>query len=169
MELIVLENGPKWNALKPQITSLLRCIITSYESKKLPKETQNKILELLCNTILRENLMSFYGNDIFTNWIENLPNMLLDAEISYHTLQTFTTLAKYNNRVFLESLRNKSQDVLNNLNKIIVTGIDNQFEGKKLVMNLFYWIQSSEILGFVDKMDTNPIKMYLHDIVELRM
>lgn len=169
MELIVLENGSKWSSLKPQITSLLRCIITSYESNKLPKETQNKILELLCNTILRENLMSFYGNDIFTIWIRNLPNMLLNTEISYHTLQTFTTLAKYNNRIFLESLRNKSQDVLNNLNKIVVTGIDDQFEGKKLVMNLFFWIQSTEILGFVKEMDTNPIKKYLHDIVQLRM
>lgn len=166
MRSAILENGPKWSSLKPQITVLLRNVISSYSSTNLPTETKIRILECLCNTILGDNLLNYYGNEVFIDWIQNLPNMLLENQISYHTLQTFINLAKYNNLIFKESFRSKSTNILNNLSTIEITGIDDQFEGKKLIMNLFYGIESEETRALVRKMESNTYQIYLKQLFD---
>lgn len=100
-----------------------------------------KILMLLCDIILKDDVMRIYGSEIFQEWIPTLPQMLTDEHISYHALNTFSSLGKQNNKLFISSLEKNSIEILKNLPKINILGIENEFEGKKLILNLFYWLK----------------------------
>lgn len=59
---------------------------------------------------------------------------------------------------------------IENLSQIQVSGIDDQFEGKKLIMNLFYWLQTfnwKENSALIDLQD-KAIQMYINHIIEIK-
>jgi hypothetical protein len=53
-----------------------------------------------------------FSADIFLDWIRNLPELLLQNEVSYHILMAFSCLGKQSNKVFLKSLESKATDVV---------------------------------------------------------
>lgn len=138
---ILLQNGVNWTINDLKTKDIIKQLIQQYQQQKLPKEIRVKILMLLCDIILKDDVMRIYGSEIFQEWIPTLPAMLSEPQISYHALNTFSSLGKQNNKLFISSLEENSIEILKNLPKINILGIENEFEGKKLILNLFYWLK----------------------------
>lgn len=59
--------------------------------------------------------------------------------------------------------------VLDNLSTIQIAGNDDQFEGKKLIMNLFYWIKTwSGQSQDLDRVPDANCRQYMQQIVQLK-
>lgn len=68
--------------------------------------------------------------------------MLCQPQISLNTLKTFELLAKMDNAVFMENLLANIEPICSNLSVIRVNGIENQTDGKRMIVNLFFWLKS---------------------------
>lgn len=84
----------------------------------------------------------FHRKDTFTLWLTKLPKMLCQSQISLKTLYTFELLAKMNNAVFMDNLCANIESICTNLSIIRVNGIDCQTDGKRMIVNLFFWLKS---------------------------
>lgn len=83
-----------------------------------------------------------YRKDTFTSWLSKLPKLLCQPQISLNTLKTFELLAKMDNAVFMENLRANVDSICSNLTVIRVNGIESQTDGKRMIVNLFFWLKS---------------------------
>lgn len=116
-----------------------------------------------------------------------LPRMLCQPFVSQHVLTTFSCLAKQQNELFLNHLdehipsiignpleSNKYLSILiyipftENISVIQIAGIDDQFEGKKLIMNLFYWVKRWKGPDDVEKVQDANVRDYIQQIVRLK-
>jgi ribosome biogenesis protein Tsr3 len=61
-----------------------------------------------------------FSADIFLDWIRNLPELLVQNEVSYHILMAFSCLGKQSNKVFLQSLESKATDVVGEFDFLII-------------------------------------------------
>jgi hypothetical protein len=61
-----------------------------------------------------------FSADIFLDWIRNLPELLVQNEVSYHILMAFSCLGKQSNKVFLKSLESKATDVVGEFDFLII-------------------------------------------------
>lgn len=57
-----------------------------------------------------------------------------------------------------------------NLSTIQIAGIDDQFEGKKLIMNLFYWVKSwtGPPVAHLERVPDAHVRDYVRQIVQLK-
>lgn len=174
LQNILLKNGFIWMKKVPETGALLKDVIYAYENTHLTKDTQVKILVLLCDIILDEKLIKTYGKNLFHDWIKKLPLMLTRQTISSHALKTFSFLAKQKNQIFLQSFKENSQQILTNLTSIQVIGVTVQFEGKQLIANLFYWNcgrDTKEIQSLLEQINNlspsldDDVKLYFNQIL----
>lgn len=113
--------------------------------------------------------------------------MLCQPFVSHHVLSTLTALAKQQNKMFLDNLekhvptiigRNFNlcsaqrivliQKISGNLSEIQVVGVDDQFEGKKLIMNLFFWFDTLRWQQNSQIQQDASVQNYLQQIVSLK-
>jgi len=166
---ILIENGENWTKPLPIVRSFLRSVIQTYQQNRFSRDIRTRILILLCDVVLNWKLCKVYGDNSFATWLPTLPTMLCQPYISHHVLATFLVLAKQNNDVFLKNLENLVPNVLENLSQIQVTGTDDPFEGKKMIVNLLFWVAKLTISQDLSLSENNPeIFKYLQQIATLK-
>lgn len=139
--------------------TLLRTVINSAQNCLFTKDGQTKILILLCDIVSSPKLYSSYGQNEFDSWLSELPRqVLLKPTIPQEALMALSNLGKQKNVVFLKALPSIIEAVIENIQKVQVLGSENAFEGKKLIMNLFFWAdefsQNQQTL-LMEKIDAN--------------
>lgn len=120
-----------------------------------------------------------------------LPRMLCQPFVSQHVLSTFSCLAKQQNQLFLGNLEKHIPSIigkphgngylcsskqmliichlLENLSAIQVAGIDDQFEGKKLIANLFFWVKSwTGAENLEQRVPDANVREYVQQIIQLK-
>ncbi|XP_037813672.1 testis-expressed protein 10 [Lucilia sericata] len=142
LRALLLENGSTLLELHKEETKiLLRCTIKAFLSNKFSElGIASKILILLCEIVQDSKLCLAYSNEEFCEFLEYLPNLLLKPTISESCLVAMGKLGKQQNAIFLNALRNIMSKVVDHLQTIQVAGAINVFEGKKHIINLFYWL-----------------------------
>ncbi|KAJ6637077.1 Testis-expressed protein 10 like [Pseudolycoriella hygida] len=166
---ILIENGENWAKVLPNLRSFLRSVIQTYQHNRFSRDIRTRILILLCDIVLNWKLCKVYGDNSFASWLPTLPTMLCQPYISHHVLVTFSVLAKQNNDLFLKNLEHLVPNVLENLSQIQVTGIDDLFEGKKMIANLLFWVAKWTISQDLSLSENNPeIFKYLQQIATLK-
>lgn len=126
---------------------LLKTLLEVYIQAKLPQVTRNNILILFCDIIVQnDHLWREYGQDIFTLWLRMLPNLLRKPSIDLNVLRALLCLAKQKNSIFVQSLSENAEEIANNLSLIKVNGEEHDNEGKIMIVNLLYWIESYSTL-----------------------
>ncbi|XP_063698535.1 testis-expressed protein 10 homolog [Culicoides brevitarsis] len=184
-ETIPIEAGQYLNAVLrsvfliaklPGVKDLLKSLIASYlNEENTRKENKTKISILLCNILLNNELMKKFGVDLFQQWIQVLPEQLLEESVSQRVLDVFTHLCRQLNRHFLSSLEQKLEDIVRNLPKIKVVGAADELEGQKSIASLVYWIKNEEKLRSVQKIANSELKDspyivgFLNEIIEIRL
>ncbi|XP_055906175.1 testis-expressed protein 10 [Eupeodes corollae] len=139
--------------------ALLRTVIKSAQKGLFTKEGSTKVLILLCDIVSSPKLYSLYGPTEFDSWLSDLPKqVLLRPMVPQEALLALSNLGKQKNAVFLKALPSIIDTVIENIQKVQVTGSENAFEGKKLIMNLFFWTDrySPEVQKkLIDQIDKN--------------
>ncbi|XP_055531821.1 testis-expressed protein 10 homolog [Wyeomyia smithii] len=126
---------------------LLKTLLEVYIQAKLPQATRNNILILFCDIIVQnDHLWREYGQDIFTLWLRMLPNLLRKPSVDITVLRALLCLAKQKNTIFVQSLEENAEDIVNNLAPIKVNGEQHLNEGKIMIVNLLYWIEKRSTL-----------------------
>ncbi|XP_065362774.1 testis-expressed protein 10 [Calliphora vicina] len=142
LRALLLENGSALLDLHEDATKiLLRSCIKAFLSNKFSEVgISSKILILLCEIVQDSKLYNAYGSEEFCEFLEYLPKLLLKPTISEACLVAMGKLGKQQNTIFLNALRSILSKVVDHLHTIQVVGAVNVFEGKKHIMNLFYWL-----------------------------
>lgn len=126
---------------------LLSSTIKAFLENKFPSRDGGgiaaKILVLLCDIVQNKNLFNAYNLDDYNPFLAYLPQLLLRPSITEQALLSMSKLGKEKNVIFLQSLQQVIRDVIENTQKIQVIGACNAYEGKKHIMNLFYWLESN--------------------------
>ncbi|XP_055613243.1 testis-expressed protein 10 homolog [Uranotaenia lowii] len=127
--------------------ALLKTLLEVYIQSKLPQDTRNRILILFCDIIvLNDRLWREYGQEIFTLWLRMLPNLLRKPVVDFAVLKALLCLAKQRNGIFLQSLEENVDGIVDNLKKIQVVNEQYRNEGLILLINLLFWIGRKEVL-----------------------
>ncbi|XP_053687600.1 testis-expressed protein 10 homolog [Sabethes cyaneus] len=153
---------------------LLKTLLEVYIQAKLPPATRNKILILFCDIILQnDHLWREYGQDIFTLWLRMLPNLLRKPAIDFNVLRALNCFGKQNNTIFLQSLEENAEDIVNNLPLITVNGEQRPNEGKEMVVNVLFWIGKRSTLEKLLNSDLGALnretKSYFQSILRIRL
>lgn len=119
-------------------------------------------------------LFVYFSEETFNKWIPSLTKMLSESQsVSVIVLRTFSMLAKQKNPNFLKQLNQNAMLILANLAQIKIQGINNQFEGRKLLINLFFWMEVITVKGILSEIDDveleDDVKLYLRDILTLKI
>lgn len=120
---------------------LLHSTIEAFLANQIPHKdgVSAKILVLLCNIVQTPELFQAYGAEEFTEFLQYLPQLLLKPTISEAALKSMSNLGKQQHNIFLKALAELTPQIIQNIQKIQVAGATNAFEGKRHIMNLFYW------------------------------
>ncbi|XP_061392514.1 testis-expressed protein 10 homolog [Musca vetustissima] len=139
LRALLLQSGQRLCDLhKESTTKLLRSCIKAFLENRFG-EISSKILIILCEIVQSHDLCKVYGAEEFTEFLKFLPNLLLRPSVNVACLLAMSKLGKQQNHVFIDALRNILSKVIEHLQNIQVTGAPNVLEGKKHIMNLFYW------------------------------
>lgn len=144
LRISLFENDIKFLQLhKDLMLPLLNSTIDAFLRNNFPTKNNSEIevLTLICDIVQTPPLRQHYGEDTFVRFLEYLPQLLLKPSVQVATVIAMSTLAKQKNSTFLRALESKIEAVIENLQKIQVSGAPNAFEGKKHIMNLFYWTE----------------------------
>lgn len=168
LRALLLESGLTLTHLhKEATTKLLRSCIKAFLANRFGEVgISSKILIILCEIVQSSELCSVYGAGEFDDFLQYLPNLLLKPTVNVSCLQAMSKLGKQQNSVFLEALRKVLLKVVEHLQTIQVTGAQNVFEGKKYIMNLFYWLNPQKTL---DKLETENILNAAANITDKRV
>ncbi|XP_005185590.2 testis-expressed protein 10 [Musca domestica] len=145
---------------KESTTKLLRSCIKAFLENRFG-EISSKILIILCEIVQSHELCNVYGAEEFSEFLKFLPNLLLRPTVNLACLVAMSKLGKQQNQVFLDALRNILPKVVEHLQNIQVTGAPNVLEGKKHIMNLFYWthpqdrVNASELTKIIDTAESS--------------
>ncbi|XP_058829216.1 testis-expressed protein 10 homolog [Topomyia yanbarensis] len=156
---------------------LLKTLLEVYIQAKLPQETRNRILILFCDIIVQnDRLWREYGQEIFTLWLQMLPNLLKKPAIDLNVLKALLCLAKQKNAVFVKSLEENVEEIVRNLSLIKVINEQYENEGKVLIVNLIFWIGQRDVLERllegqrVKEMELNDgMKAYFQSTLQSRL
>ncbi|XP_073828919.1 testis-expressed protein 10 homolog [Musca autumnalis] len=144
LRALLLQSGQRLCHLhKESTTKLLRSCIKAFLQNRFGEIT-SKILIILCEIVQSHDLCKVYGAEEFEEFLKFLPNLLLRPNVNVACLLAMSKLGKQQNQAFLEALRTILPKVVEHLQNIQVTGAPNVLEGKKHVMNLFYWIHPQQ-------------------------
>ncbi|KAL9881601.1 testis-expressed protein 10-like isoform 1-T1 [Glossina fuscipes fuscipes] len=125
---------------------LLKSSVKSFLSHKFGDSiSSSTLLLLLCEIIQDSCLYKAYNCQELKEFLEFLPHLLLKSSISESTLLSMIQLGKQQNEVFLSTLRQLFSDVVRNLERIKVNGALDVVEGKKHIINLFYWLNPQSV------------------------
>lgn len=145
---------------KESTTKLLRSCIKAFLENRFG-EISSKILIILCEIVQSHELCHVYGAEEFSEFLKFLPNLLLRPTVNLACLVAMSKLGKQQNQVFLDALRNILPKVVEHLQNIQVTGAPNVLEGKKHIMNLFYWthpqdrVNAAELTKIIDTAESS--------------
>lgn len=142
LRALLLENGLALIQLHKDATKLLlKCCIEAFLRNNFTEMgIASDILILLCGIVQDFELYEAYGSEEFCEFLNYLPKLLLKPTISETCLVAMSKLGKQQNAIFLNALRSILFKVVDHLQTIQVVGATNVFEGKKHIMNLFYWL-----------------------------
>lgn len=142
LRALLLDNGLMLLDLHKEPTRILlrSCIKAFLNNKFSEMGLSTKILILLCEIVQDSKLYNAYGSEEFSEFLEYLPKLLLKSTISESCLVAMGKLGKQQNAIFLNALRSILCEVVEHLQSIQVVGSINVFEGKKHIINLFYWL-----------------------------
>ncbi|XP_067638740.1 testis-expressed protein 10 [Eurosta solidaginis] len=134
--------------------TLLNGTIDAFLQNSFPNkvDAESEVLTLICDIVHSVELRQSYGNDTFQRFLEYLPHLLIKPIIHLSTLISMSILAKQKELIFLHSIENTIEDILENIQKILVVGAPNAFEGKKHILNLFYWTERNFSLEYNDSL-----------------
>lgn len=142
LRAILLENGLTCISINKDCTKnlLKNCIKAFLNNKFNDLGIASKILLLLCEIIQNSELYKAYESKEFGTFLEYLPNLLLKPTINESCLDAMGRLGRHQNVVFLRALERLLPKIAEHLQTIQVVDAVNVFEGKKHIINLFYWI-----------------------------
>ncbi|XP_055373847.1 testis-expressed protein 10 [Condylostylus longicornis] len=174
LKSILLCNGHYFIKVdKIKCIQLVKILIEKYKNEELSKNLSATILAVLCDIILDDQLLSLYGADEFSSFLDVLPLMLKKETISVKVIKTLTNLGKRKNEIFLKSLGEQIENVIQNIETVKISECEEIFEGRKLIMNLFYWIDywdentRASLINKIEKNITNEIySSYFKFIIE---
>lgn len=144
LRICLLENDIKFLQMHKDLTlPLLVSTMDAFLQNNFPTKTnsETEVLTLICAIVQTKQLRQHYGENMFARFLEYLPQLLLKQSIQVSTIIAISTLAKQKNSTFLHALESQIEAVIENLQKIQVSGAPNAFEGKKHIINLFYWTE----------------------------
>uniref|UniRef100_A0A1B0FCU1 Pre-rRNA-processing protein Ipi1 N-terminal domain-containing protein n=1 Tax=Glossina morsitans morsitans TaxID=37546 RepID=A0A1B0FCU1_GLOMM len=143
---------------------LLKSYVKSFLSHKFGDSVSSStLLLLLCEIVQSSCLYKAYNCQELKEFLKFLPHLLLKSSISESTLLSMVQLGKQQNEVFLSTLRQLLSDVVKNLERIKVNGALDVIEGKKLIINLFYWLNTQSVKEEVLREITNNLNEYITD------
>ncbi|XP_053950196.1 testis-expressed protein 10 [Anastrepha ludens] len=160
LRICLLENDIHFIKLHINLTqSLLNSTVETFLQNTFPAKSnsETEVLTLFCDIVQSPHLRQSYGEEAFDRFLKYLPQLLLRQNIQLSTLIAMSVLAKQKNQIFLCELGNKIELIIENLQKIQVYGAENAFEGKKHIINLFYW---------TEKKFTPEYKYQLHENID---
>ncbi|XP_050328480.1 testis-expressed protein 10 [Bactrocera neohumeralis] len=158
LRISLFENDIKFLQMhKDLMLPLLNSTMEAFLRNNFPNKTnsETEVLTLICDIVQTPQLRQHYGEDTFIRFLEYLPQLLLKQSVQVSTIIAMSTLAKQKNSTFLRALENKIEAVIENLQKIQVSGAPNAFEGKKHIMNLFYWTERKFASEFKELLHQN--------------
>lgn len=112
LRTILVDNAEEWLDTIPTIRDLLANVLKIYQCGKFPKEIRTRILIMLCDIVLNHKLYNAYGQNIFSNWLQTLPNLLCLPFVSPHVLKTFSHLARQKNSIFMKHLEANQDSII---------------------------------------------------------
>uniref|UniRef100_A0A1A9WZE0 Ipi1_N domain-containing protein n=1 Tax=Glossina brevipalpis TaxID=37001 RepID=A0A1A9WZE0_9MUSC len=143
---------------------LLKSCVKSFLSHNFgDSSSSSKLLLLLCEIIQNSSLYKAYDCKELKQFLEFLPHLLLKSSISESTVLAMVQLGKQQNEVFLTTLKQLFNDVVTNLQRIQVNGALNAFEGKKLIINMFYWLNPQTLREEDLKIIMNNLNEHITD------
>ncbi|XP_075155020.1 testis-expressed protein 10 [Haematobia irritans] len=179
LRALLLESGLKLTQLhKEPTTKLLRSCIKAFLDNRFSEiGVSSKVLIILCDIVQNNELCKLYGPEEFTELLQYLPNLLLKPSVNVSCLLAMSQLGKQQNMIFIGALKNVLYKVVEHLQTIQVMGAHNVLEGKKHIMNLFYWLnpqksidnlEMQKILNVAEsKITDKRIAGYCHYILTL--
>uniref|UniRef100_A0A336MCB0 CSON013034 protein n=1 Tax=Culicoides sonorensis TaxID=179676 RepID=A0A336MCB0_CULSO len=167
--------SPKSTGVKDLLKSLIALYMNPDNS--IRKEIKTQILMLLCNILLDNAVNKKVDNDIFQQWIQSLPDLLLGESCSYKVLNVIIHLCRQLNKNILLSLEHKMLEIVKNLFKIKVIGAADEKDGKTSIASLVYWIKNEkkleeiqDLLKKLDKVvDDKETVNYLKELLQNRL
>ncbi|XP_037933530.1 testis-expressed protein 10 [Teleopsis dalmanni] len=151
----LFQNGRKLlESNEYQLRKLLNVTIEAFINNKFSDKdgSLEYILTLFGNIVSTAELFRSYASESFENLLEYLPQHLLKENINETGLKTMTILGKQKNTTFIKSLTKLLIPVIKNIQHIKVVDAVNAFDGKQQIMNLFYWVEKSELLQESNKL-----------------
>ncbi|XP_013103081.1 testis-expressed protein 10 [Stomoxys calcitrans] len=159
LRALLLESGRTLTKLhKDSTIKLLRSCIKAFLGNKFGEiGISSKILQILCEIVQCRELCEIYGPEEFNDFLRYLPNLLLKPTVSVSCLLAMNKLGKQQNMVFIEALKNVLLQVVEHLQSIQVIGAHNVLEGKKHIMNLFYWLTPQKSISQKEMQEINKV------------
>ncbi|XP_004535067.1 testis-expressed protein 10 homolog [Ceratitis capitata] len=158
LRICLLENDEHFLQLhKTAMHTLLTNTMEAFLHNTFPAKTnsETEVLTLICDIVRSPSLRRNYGEDSFDGFLKYLPQLLLKQSIQVSTVIAMSSLAKQKNSLFLQALDNTIESVIENLQKLQISGAPNAFEGKKHIMNLYYWTEKNFTTDYKEQLHEN--------------
>lgn len=148
-----------WTRTLNILDNLFRKILWIYFNKPLPDVFKQDIFALLCKIALNEKLTHFHSNNAFEMWLKNLPDILLEKQLTVQTVDIIHKFAVTNNKVFNSVITEKLLKIIQNLPNITITDATTENESYHKLLSILYWI------NFWDKDSLNLLESQLMENV----
>lgn len=130
-----------WTRTLSVMDDLFRKIIWAYFNKDISGSFRQKIFSLLCKIALNDKLVHFQESDAYHNWLNNLPDILLEKTVTVQTIDIIHKFAVRNNKTFNMVVRPKLLQIIQNLPKILISDDDINERGYYKLFSLLYYIK----------------------------
>lgn len=164
-----------WTRTLTILDNLFRKIIWIYFNKTLSDSFRQEIFALLCKIALNDKLSHFHCNDAFEMWLKNLPDILLEKQLTIQTVDIIHKFAVTNNEIFNVVMKEKLLKIIENLPNIKIIDATNNSVSYHKLLSIIYWIKlwdkdslnllESQLMENVYKPDHGK---YIFDTLRLR-
>ncbi|CAD0201855.1 unnamed protein product [Chrysodeixis includens] len=131
-----------WTKTLSIMETLFNRIIWAYFNKDMPSTFKQKIFSLLCKIAMNDKLVHFQKCEAFTNWLANLPDILLEKAITVQTIDIIHKFAVQNTQVFNTVIRGKLLKIIKNLPAIEVSDVDKNGLAYYKLFSILYYIKN---------------------------
>ncbi|XP_075975516.1 testis-expressed protein 10 homolog [Anticarsia gemmatalis] len=164
-----------WTRNLSLMDALFKKIIWTYFNKSMSSPFRQRIFSLLCKIALNDKLNQFHERDSYIMWLANLPDILLEEEVTAQTVDIIHKFAVRSNSTFNSVVRPKLLKIVANLPNIKISEIDSNSTGYYKLFSLLYYIKAwdTESLNVLEKQLLDGVYRsdygsYIFDTLRLR-
>ncbi|KAJ0183195.1 hypothetical protein K1T71_001171 [Dendrolimus kikuchii] len=128
-----------WTKAVTVIDKLFIKIVETYFN--VSNKFKQKLFDVLCKVALNDKLSHFHNSDAYKQWLEKLPDILLEDNVSVQTVDIIHKFAIQSNETFNSVVKPKLKNIIENLPTIVISDAINDTNSYHKLFSLLYWIK----------------------------